>query len=271
MKRCITAFAAAALVSSAGADIIVDDFSDAFASEEFVFGASGGVITAVGTHSGLEVGNLPLTNGAGVGDVFNHTARVQEIQSQAGLDGVLGGSRSSVLSAADPNPANLGSRVAVNAFEGFGLSFSTAFGTHGILDLRYDAGGAGLDLDASGELAFNIEHTTGDLDDGFNPRPIPITLTLTSGLGSGAEATHSEAMSILAEGPYLYDLALFSGSGVDLSDIDVISINIDQSDPITEAADFALGPFAFIGGEVPAPGPLALLFLGSGVIARRRR
>jgi len=273
MKTVIAALMAATLATGAGADITLDDFTNSFAAEEFVFSASGGVINGTGMRAGLEVGLLGLTNGASVGDAYTQTPRATERQLQNGLSGVFGGSRDAVLNAADPD--NLGSDVSVVAysFEGnSGLSFSTAFGTQGILDLTYDAMGSGLGLDASAPGgAINIALLGGDLDNGFNPRPVPMTVTLTSGLGTAEQASFSSTLDLLVEGLNLYDLADYADAGVDLTDLDVVNINIDQSDPILAAADFAIGPIEILGAEIPAPGSIALLGLGLAATARRRR
>ncbi|GAB4544907.1 MAG: hypothetical protein Tsb0013_02310 [Phycisphaerales bacterium] len=267
--------------------LFIDEFTNPFLAEEFFTGSipQPGTIVPAGQSfvniPGLEVGSLWTSQGAGPGDVTPpRELRASESHAQSMLD-VLGGSRTGTLNAADPN--TLTSRVSVSTFAtdfygGRGvLSFSTAFGTQGILDLTYDANGAGLDQDLSG---FNngsvaLQLVSGDLDQAGTEfdRPIPAVVTLTSNAGEMGEAIVSASVDLLAEGFYFIDFAQFAG--IDFSDIDKVELRLDQSAPQLAAADFAIANFQFVPQDqpplVPGPGASALALIAGAMGARRRR
>lgn len=265
MTRTTTYLAAivfAAAPAFAGPGIMIDSFTDMLESETFITGLSGGVITRTGERSGLEVGMLMLpvapTNDEVGEPVPAYTERWQETQSQLGLAGVLGGARDSHLIATTDT---LGSDVSVAAGYG-GLYFSTAFGTQGIATLVYGkAASLNTDFSVLPDGAFEFELTSGDLTAG--PRPIPATITVTSGAGTGNEATASMTLNLVDE--QLYSFPFTNFAGVDFADIDRIELELDQSDPITAAADFALGEFYAI------PEPATLMALGLTALLLRRR
>jgi|GEM_PF-6673422 len=253
----------AVAASTASANIVVDSFTDLFETEEFVSSA-GSHINSVFDRAGLEVGNLGITNGAQVGDVWGgFIPRTQEIQHQLGLAGVLGGSRYGELNASTPT---LGSEVSANITSGF-MAYSTAFGTQAILDLNYDANGAGLNLNASTHSAIAIDLLGGDLDASNPGRPVPFSITLTSGLGTAGETSVSLSNIFFSVDTYSIDLANYALAGVDLTDIDSVHLNIDQSGAGLAAVDFLIGEIAF----VPAPGTAAILAFAGLTATRRRR
>lgn len=263
MKSFTTAIILSAVAATtASADIVIDAFTDAFESEEFVSSA-GSHINSVFNRAGLEVGNLGVTNGALVGDVWGgFVPRTQEIQHQLGLAGVLGGSRYGELNASTPT---LGSEVSVATFNGL-LAYSTAFGTQAILDLNYNANGAGLNLNAASQTSINIDLIGGDLDASNPGRPVPFSITLTSGLGTGSQTSVSLSNIFFSPDTYSIDLANYANLGIDLTDIDAVHLNIDQSGAGLAAVDFVIGQIAI----VPAPGT-AGLFVLAGITATRRR
>jgi hypothetical protein len=274
--RCIIMTAVGAAMCTAPAAsagmAVIDGFTDQFDSEAWIFSA-GTYVNSIGERSGLEVGYLALAEGYEVGDEWGGSVpRTRETQEHFGLAGVYGGHRYADLQAS--NPDSMGSDVSVGVWNGV-MSFSTAFGTHGILNLTYEGDG-GLNLDVSGDALFGaikFDLVSGDLDQANDQydRPVPISISLTSGLGTGGEVTHSLSDHLLAERGYEFMLADYAAAGIDLSDIDRVSILIDQSDPSLAAVDFAINAIGIGTGEVPSPGGLALLGTAGLLAARRRR
>ncbi len=263
--------AALVLAAPANADIVtIDSFADPFESETFVGSYSGGTVGSVYERPGLEIGRFYLGDGLAPGDPLPEvTERDVEEQWQTGLAGVLGGQRHAVLTA---DPLDY-SRVSVVAYEGF-LSYSTSFGTQGILDLTY-GGAAGLNrnfMTVDDDGRFRIELLSGDLDSPSNPqydRPVPISLAVTSGLGTPEEVTASHTLMLLDE--QIYDFPFASFSNVDFADVDSIHLHIDQSAPSLAAVDFGLGELTAHapGGFVPEPSALSLLAVGVLLLRRR--
>lgn len=206
------------------------------------------------------------------GDVFpGDTLRAEELQSQAGLSGVLGGFRSSSLVASTLGPTQVTVRAGANPFNGGigNLSISTGTATQGIFNLTYE-GSAGLSQDFSGlgSGVFAIDLISGDLDlpGTENDRPVPITLALTSGLGTADEFTASVTNFLVEAGTYEFEFADFAG--VAFGDVDRISLTIDQSAPTLASVDFSFGG-AF--RAVPSPSGAALLGIAGLAATRRRR
>lgn len=255
-------------------DVTIDAFTDLFEGEAFVGSYSNNTVGSTYTRHGLEVGYLYSGAGVSPGDplpAVDH--RAQETQTQIGLSGVLGGSRYGELNA---SPLSY-SRVSANAYKGF-FSYSTAFGTQGILDLVYQpVGGLNSDFSTvSGDARFEIELVSGDMHvPGYSQydRPVPISLTLTSGLGTTDEATATVSNMLLTE--QVYGFAFGDFAGIDFSDIDSIGLHIDQSDPDTAAVDFSLSNFKATTGtdfpNIPEPTTILLLIAGMPLLARRRR
>lgn len=248
----------------ASADLItIDSFASPFESETFVGSYSGGIVGSTYEAPGLEIGYLYPGDGLSAGDPLPAPEhRASEVQSQSGLGDVLGGHRYGSLVAA---PLDY-SRVSVYAYEGW-LSYSTAFGTRGILDLVYEGdGGLNTDLRTNDDDGrFEIELLSGDLHvDGYPQydRPVPMDVIVKSGVGTPDEAMATVSTLLLLEELYTFDFADFTG--IDFSDVDSIAIHIDQSDPSLDAVDFALGEFVATSesGFVPEPSSLGLLALG---------
>lgn len=259
--------------TAASADIVddlfmIDSFGDAFEGESFVGSYSNGTANSLYIANGLEVGYVLLGDEYSAGDAHpGFTTRGQEVQYQAGLDGVLGGVRQSELVATSA----LGSAVTIRA-GGERLSFNTSFGTQAQLNLIYD-GGSQLNQNFTSILdgAFHVKLLNGDmLSSSGRERPVPIEVRLTSGFGTADERSFAVGSTLLASGvDHLFDFSDFDG--VDFSDIDRVSLFIDQSDEVTRAVDFQISSFGVVGTRaIPAPGGLALL-LGTGAVMLRRR
>ncbi len=255
--------------AASAAEIVIDSFENPFESEDFITSA-GNNINAISPRSGLEVGGVFLAGSSQVGDPNpGATQRGQETQSQAGLSGVLGGARVGDLRAAGAGP--WGSPVTVGLFTGWPgpndslLSFSTAFGTVATLDLVY---GADTDLNADFSIlvqaAFEFEVLSSDGDNSNPPRTLPVTVELVSGAG-----TSSASATLSGEGTVSIPFDDFAG--VDWSDIDRITLTLDQAAGDAAAIDFAIGPFKAVGELIPTPGALALAGVaGLGAVRRRR-
>ncbi len=255
-----------ALVLSAqayGGPIFIDRFEDEFLEEEFITSA-GSTINATASWGSLDIGRLLKLNGSVIGDAFtaaNVVLRSSETQAQFGLGGVLGGERLGHLEQVPGSP--LTSRIGVDVFSGI-LSFSTAFGVRGDLDLTYDGGGQlNSDFTSLADGRFAFELLSFDL-----PNPsLPATVTVTSGKGTVDEISHSVTLSLSksVEGTVI-EFPFASFTGIDFSDIDVITLNLVQDTSALDAVDFAIGSFYV----VPTPGALALGVI-AGVAAYRRR
>lgn len=255
------------------AEVTIDGFTDPFAGEEFVGSYSNNTVGSTYTRHGLEVGYLYPGDGVDVGDPLPAVEeREFEIQNQSGLVDVLGGTRYGELAA---SPLSY-SRVGVGAYNGY-LSFSTAFGTQGILDLVY-ASDNGLNADFSTddtEAHFTIELVSGDLHQPSNPeynRPVPMQLTLISGLGTPDEVTETLSEQLLEEQAYSFAFSDFNS--IDFSDVDSIGLHIDQSDPDLAAVDFSLSNFQAVSDDfpnIPEPATLGLLLAGLPLMIRRRK
>lgn len=261
----MAAFAAAASIpalASGQTVTIIDDFTNPFESESFITNAST-TINAINDFSGLDAGRLLLPVGPNndeVGDPVVVTNRPFEEQTQSGLSGVLGGTRTGrITDIANP----IGSRSNAAIYNS-SLSHNHGSGARSVLELSY---GPALGFDATNGF-FSLEFVSGDLDssnDSFD-RPVDLTLSLTSGDG----ASHSETVQLLANGQTKFFVSSdFGASGVDLLDIDRIDLTFDVG-PFT-STDYTVSDFRFTTGPVPAPATAGLLGLGGLAAARRRR
>lgn len=270
-----TVLTALGLTTIALADVItIDGFTDPFESEQFVGSYSGGTVKSTYASAGLEIGYLYPGTGVSAGDPLPaYEARAMEEQMQTGLGDVLGGSRYGRLQAA---PLSY-SRIRTGMYDGF-MSYSTAFGTQGKLDLRYE-GQDGLNADFTTEdpnAGLEIELVSGDLHQPSHPqfnRPVPINLTLTSGLGTPDETVATVSTFLLEEKVYGFAFSAFNG--IDFSDVDSIALHIDQSDPSLAAVDFGLSHFQAVSQteftNIPEPATMSLLILGLLLIPARKR
>jgi hypothetical protein len=271
--RATTSLLAAALLCTAThADIItLDSFTNPLESETFVTGVHGNTITGLDYRSGLEVGWLDLAGGLSIGDrAPRSTKRASESQNQAGLAGVLGGQRLATLEASPLSNTQVSAVV-----EGGSLRFKSESRTRGVLELAYSpTGGLNADLlSAAGAGRFEIELLSANMYDtrrGWRNRSVPIEIELVSGAGTAGETVATASRSLLD--PQLYTFGLAEFAGVDFSDIDSITLRIDQSDRGLADVEFALGPLrAYIeSGLVPEPIALVLLASGVLVISRNR-
>lgn len=238
---------------------VIDDFTDPFESEQFIT-IAGNDIIEIDDRSGLDAGRLlvPVSpNNDEVGDPVVITERPFEEQIQTGLSGVLGGTRIGRLTNSDG-----GSGFKSNAAIGQGvLGHSHVSGARSVLELTY---GPDLSFDAMNGF-FSLDFIAGDLDSSPN-RPVDLTLALTSGDGS----SYDQTVTLLTDGETkFFDSSGFGDMGVDLADIAQIDLTFDVGE--STATDYIVSNFAFVPGEVPAPGVTALLGLGGLAAARRRR
>lgn len=212
--------------------------------------ASSAVAGAIVIDDFSSVGNpnpWPVTLNA-AGNVF-----VQETGLTA-----LGGTRDTYLEATAVGIPGL-DNVQVSVVAAAGLfDYNSTADTNGYLFMSYNAGGAGLNTDFSGQLGIWIHFTqfdhAGDL-------PLPVTIHLFD----GAEMAML-TLSLNAPGAQslFFSFAAFGNIGaLNMSSIQAIDIEMD---PAT-GADFRISQIIT---EVPAPGALALFGLAA-FGARRRR
>lgn len=240
MNRLMMALTAStfALPAVAGGVLDIDGFDTAFSARAFQ-----------GTSLILNSDLFPLTGGV-VSD------------TQAGL-GVVGGERRATFTLNPIYPA-AGSFNDISDISGGELAVTTGdnFGSSLLLEYGFDND---LNLDLAsiiGAVEGAIEFSADGDQDGPE-RPFDVTFSLTSGRGTGSESTVSFAQTVLEDG--LYSIGLGNFAGLDLGDIDGISIEIDLSGQ--EAVDVRFDGFRF----VPTPASAALLGLGGLTMTRRRR
>jgi hypothetical protein len=172
------------------------------------------------------------------GLLVNHL--VSDASYQTGLSGMLGGERSAeiyyVVGTANSNIlTSLG-----------WMTMNHNAGAKAILDLTY---GEFVDLNADftpSATKFIVNVASGDMYAG--PRPVPCTIAVTSARGTPQEATTGVTINLINDGDYDFPFAGFSG--VDFSDVDMISYRFDASN--VSSVDFGIGPLKTDGTTVPA-------------------
>ena len=241
---------------------VIDDFTDQFESEQFITNAST-TINDLGEASGLDAGRLlvPVSpNNDEIGDPVVITERPFEEQIQTGLSGVLGGTRTGLITDIDGGSGGRSNATIGNGF----LTHNHGSFARSVLKLTY---GPALGFDVTNGF-FSLDFVSGDLDnsdDSFD-RPVDLTLALTSGDGS----SYAQTVTLLTDGETkFFDSSGFGDMGVDLADIAQIDLTFDVGE--STATDYIVSNFVFAPGEVPAPGVTALLGLGGLAAARRRR
>lgn len=176
---------------------------------------------------------LPLQNlpGAGMQPILwagtiNGVSKNIGVASQTGVAGVIGGQRTTTITASSLSNFLNGAMSSVDATPAF--SYATGYPTSGKLTLAY---GAQSDLNAnlSQMTAFELE-LSGDLASG-TPRPVPLTVTVESGTQSRATQ-----VTMLADGTYYIPFSAFSG--VNFADVDYVQFHFDASQ--VQAVDFDL-------------------------------
>lgn len=228
--------AAFAACSAASASYMLDNFTQGHPAE---------------TSAAYWVGTLP-----GVG------AQATESDTFDPVGGVLGARRDITL-AIVPGPSNSLVWAEIDHVEGL-LSFSANVRSRATLQLDYGLGaplnenvlGGGL---TSLDIAVEFADLAG----------VDVIVTLTSNLGEIGEAQATRTLALPPVRPWLgetpqtisFDFADFLG--VDLSDIDRISILFDASD--VQGADFIISSISM----VPPPGTFALLGIGSFLFVSR--
>ncbi len=249
------------------ADIIpIDAFTDPFESEEFVEFYSRDLASSAYTQAGLEVGWLFPSDGKTLGNyVAVPTLRTSEAQTQTGLAGVLGGERYGSLSS-----DLLSFSTASASIDAGQLSFGSELGTQSVLELVY-GGDSGLNMDfttAADDGRFELDLLAGGVSESdriWNSRQsVPMAVSVTSGLGTANERTATLTSYLMKEQTYAFKFAGFTG--VDFSDVDTITLRLDQSDSWLAATDVTIGPFSAVTESnfiIPEPGTvMVLLFAG---------
>ena len=195
-------------------------------------------------------------------DPFNLTAgdgTPFEEQTQTGLSGVLGGTRTARLTDLESGSGPLSvAQIFTNPLGGR-LTHSGGQGARSELQLSYDPDPA---FDArNGFFSLDIVPSTGDQ----SFPSVDLTLTLTSGDGS----SYGQTVTLLNNNETeFFQSSGFGDMGVDLADIDQIDLTFVGE---FEDTGYVVGNFAFTTGPVPTPGAAALLGLGGLAAARRRR
>lgn len=237
----VVGFAGTAL---AGPITIIDNFTDLFPGETFWTNCTSGGCTTSYTAFGLEVGNLRLSSSGSV------TLRNQESQTQTGLAGVLGGTRTGILDRV-ANPSMAVSSVTSGYI---GLEYSQGAGARSNLTLQYGyQSPLNQDFSTFGPAGYFVL-AGWSLDVGT----VTATLTLTSGV-----TTQSTAITLgpaLYEDPATIKIPFSAFGSIDFSDVDRIQLQLVNNG---NSQDSSLTSFY---ASVPDGGASAAL-LGIGILA----
>lgn len=178
---------------------------------------------------------------------------------ESGLSNVIGGTRhSTVRSTFLEEPGLDFVQAAIVPNFGMILDYSSTAGARGDWELRYDANGAGLNADFTGITDIILDFGRFDFANG---QPLPVLVTLSDGQN---QASLTRSLTTSGAQSLFFALADFGGIGLlDASSLQSISVFLDPG----VAVDFRLSRVF----GVPSPGSLALLTLGTVVVAGRRR
>lgn len=187
--------------------------------------------------------------------------------SQAGVSGVLGGHRSSILEYIGLPPADVEpedrSRLRVVTKLSGSLSLSTDTGVTPKVTMTYGGPAFNMSTDLSTGAATAIA-----IDFLRNDQAMPVTIVLSSALGTPNAATASVTVNVPAStNPFqsLFSFADFVASNPTINFADIDRIVVEYNAP--SGSDFAADGI----GTIPTPGAAALVALGGLVASRRRR
>jgi hypothetical protein len=194
--------------------------------------------------------------------------------SSASGAGIVGGTRT--LTITDAGPGATGSANTTGVIGGGSATFTTSVspaGAHtGTSTMAYNAGGAGLGLNLSSFSDIQIPVIAISLSGGG---PIPLIVTLSNN-ASGAGGV-SENLGQTTTGTADFALSFFSAGGINLSNVQFISIQTQTGGNVNESQSLTLGNGgAVVTNLTPAPEPASLALWGAvGVgglwYARRRQ
>ncbi len=178
--------------------------------------------------------------------------------TELGLSNVIGGSRHSTIRATFLEEPGLDFvQAAIVPNFGMVLDYSSTSGARGDWNLRYDADGQGLNADFSSQTDIVVDFGRFDFANG---QPLPVTLTLWDGANF---ASLERSLNGPGAQSLIFSFDDFNGIGnFDLSQVQSLDMFLDPG----LATDFRLSR-VFL---VPSPGSLALLAVGSLVLAGRR-
>ncbi|MDI1446198.1 hypothetical protein [Polyangium sp. 6x1] len=157
------------------------------------------------------------------------SSQPDDVASQSGIAGVLGGAREATLMASTLSNAVTFTSTTSNGSDA--LSYAAGTGSSGHLLLEY---GAATDLNANlvadGSVAFELE-IQGDMDNALPYRPVKLTVTVASG------ATQAfSTVTVVNDG--VYQIPFSSFPGVNFADVDYISFDFDGTQ--VSAIDYTL-------------------------------
>jgi len=178
---------------------------------------------------------------------------------EGGLSNVIGAARHSIVRATFLEEPGLDFvQAAIVPNFGMILDYSSTSGARGDWDLRYDADGQGLNADFSALTDIVLDFGRFDFANG---QPLPVLVTLSDGQNQASLMRSLNSSGAQSLGFAFMD---FAGIGfLDLGRVQSVSVFLDPG----LAVDFRLSRVY----GVPSPGSLALLTLGSMVLAGRRR
>lgn len=184
-----------ALPTAARADHVIDSFTDPLPEQTLPYGTTSDPLLWAGTLGEL---SQPL-----------------QLAKQAGLPGVLGGTRSVAV-----GESTL-SNFVYAALSGGRLSYATGLAPSGVLTLEYGVTGD-LNMNLSADRAFTLS-LDGDLSTGAAPRPVKLTISVrTTGVG-----TFQKTYTLLNDGTYRFPFADFPF--VSWSNVDYVKLQFDAS------------------------------------------
>ncbi len=178
---------------------------------------------------------------------------------ETGLATVLGGVRTTTLGVQALGTARL-DKVEVGVYSPPGiLSYASSILADGKLDLLYDNGPGGLNVDLSSYAWIEIDLLAFDLASG---NPMPVTITLADGASS---SSLTQSVSTAGRQLVIFPFASFTKTGpFDFSSIDEIDVSFDPE----FGADFRVGEIRSV---VPEPATLGLLAVGAALTTLRTK
>jgi len=157
------------------------------------------------------------------------SSQPDDVASQSGISGVLGGGRQATLMASTMQ--NFVSFVSTTSSGKNALGYAAGTGSSGELLLEY---GAATDLNANlsadGSVAFELE-IVGDMDNSLPHRPVQLTVTVAS----GAVQTFA-TITVIKDG--VYQIPFSSFPGVNFADVDYLSFDFNGTQ--VSAIDYTL-------------------------------